>query len=143
LVPGCSCRLEACFTLLFSAAFYQPQPGKYHYGNIDADMFDHYCAYHTKPAPRGLQYNGRYAQPIATRQFLQCTDVPYTDLRDPHHPPDHCLCIGHLLAAQASEKVNNREKARAYYEQLTRLANSTAAQRPELEIARLYLKKEK
>ncbi|HMI78334.1 MAG TPA: hypothetical protein VK484_06045, partial [Ferruginibacter sp.] len=46
-------------------------------------------------------------------------------------------------AAQASEKINNREKAKYYYSQLTAVANSSAAARPELGTARLFLKNEK
>jgi len=46
-------------------------------------------------------------------------------------------------AAYASEKINNNEKAKYYYTQLTTVANSTAAGRPELETAKMYLKKGK
>ncbi|MEP7165867.1 MAG: hypothetical protein ABI741_14290 [Ferruginibacter sp.] len=45
-------------------------------------------------------------------------------------------------AASASEKINNIEKASSYYLQLTNMANSPNAGRPELEIARSFLKKE-
>ena len=44
-------------------------------------------------------------------------------------------------AALAGEKINNIEKAKYYYGQLTAIANSPAANRPELETARLFLKK--
>ncbi|HMK03352.1 MAG TPA: hypothetical protein VK489_04140, partial [Ferruginibacter sp.] len=44
-------------------------------------------------------------------------------------------------AAQASERINNKEKAKLYYTQLTAVTNSTASARPELETARLFLKK--
>lgn len=46
-------------------------------------------------------------------------------------------------AALASERSNKVEKATYYYQQLTAIANSPDANRPELEIARLFLKKEK
>jgi tetratricopeptide (TPR) repeat protein len=44
-------------------------------------------------------------------------------------------------AALASERINNTEKAKYYYEQLLAVANSSDASRAELEHARLYLKK--
>ncbi len=44
-------------------------------------------------------------------------------------------------AAVASEKNNNTEKAKYYYGLLTAIANSPAANRPELEKARLFMKK--
>ena len=44
-------------------------------------------------------------------------------------------------AGSASEKNNNVEKATHYYQQLIRVANSPGANRPELETARLFLKK--
>ena len=46
-------------------------------------------------------------------------------------------------AALASEKINNAEKATYYYQQLTIVANSTTAKRPELVAAQLYLKRKK
>ena len=44
-------------------------------------------------------------------------------------------------AALAAERFNNSGKANAYYHQLTSIANSTNSSRPELEAARLFLKK--
>ncbi|GAB2812411.1 tetratricopeptide repeat protein [Ferruginibacter profundus] len=44
-------------------------------------------------------------------------------------------------AALACEKINNTEKAKYYYNQLLVLANSPAATRPEMERAKLFLKK--
>jgi tetratricopeptide (TPR) repeat protein len=46
-------------------------------------------------------------------------------------------------AGLASEKTNNIEKAKYYYQQLALNATSPGANRPELEKARLFLKKEK
>ena len=46
-------------------------------------------------------------------------------------------------AAIAAERGNNFEKANTYYQQLTSIAYSTNSNRPELETARLFLKKEK
>jgi tetratricopeptide (TPR) repeat protein len=46
-------------------------------------------------------------------------------------------------AGLASERTNNIEKAKYYYQQLTAIANSPDANRPELKIARFFLKKEK
>ena len=46
-------------------------------------------------------------------------------------------------AGLASKRTNNIEKATYYYRQLTAIVNSPNANRPELEIARLFLKKEK
>jgi tetratricopeptide (TPR) repeat protein len=46
-------------------------------------------------------------------------------------------------AGLAAEKSGNREKANSYYMQLTTVANSPAANRPELERVRSFLKKEK
>ncbi|MEO6729904.1 MAG: hypothetical protein ABIN01_01715 [Ferruginibacter sp.] len=46
-------------------------------------------------------------------------------------------------AGLASEKANKSEKAKYYYQQLTTIANSPKSNRPELEMARLYLKKGK
>ena len=46
-------------------------------------------------------------------------------------------------AGLASERINNTEKATYYYQQLRAVANSPGANRPELEIAKLFLKKEK
>ena len=46
-------------------------------------------------------------------------------------------------AGLASEKINNVEKATYYYQQLTAIANSPAANRPELGMAKLFLKREK
>ncbi|MDB5022416.1 MAG: hypothetical protein JWP78_171 [Mucilaginibacter sp.] len=46
-------------------------------------------------------------------------------------------------AGVASEKTDNMEKAKYYYQQLTAIANSPGANRIELENARLFLKKEK
>ncbi|MBC7829961.1 MAG: tetratricopeptide repeat protein [Chitinophagaceae bacterium] len=45
-------------------------------------------------------------------------------------------------AAVAAEKYNNLEKATTYYQQLTAIANSTGANRPELDSARMFLKKQ-
>jgi hypothetical protein len=45
-------------------------------------------------------------------------------------------------AAVACEKINNIDKAGYYYKQLLAIANSSNANRPELEKARLFLKKE-
>ncbi|MGG9962436.1 hypothetical protein [Ferruginibacter sp. SUN106] len=45
-------------------------------------------------------------------------------------------------AGLASEKINNAEKAKYYYQQLTVVSNSATAKRPELEKAKLFLKKE-
>jgi tetratricopeptide (TPR) repeat protein len=44
-------------------------------------------------------------------------------------------------AGLASEKINNTAKAKYYYQQLMTIANSPAAKRPELELAKLFLKK--
>jgi tetratricopeptide (TPR) repeat protein len=44
-------------------------------------------------------------------------------------------------AAIAAEKSNNNEKAKEYYKQLITIANSTSAERIELEKAKIYLKK--
>jgi hypothetical protein len=44
-------------------------------------------------------------------------------------------------AGLASERTNNVEKVKYYYQQLRAIANSPDANRPELEIARLFLKK--
>ena len=44
-------------------------------------------------------------------------------------------------AGLASEKINNGEKAKYYYKQLTDIANSPDATRSELETAKLSLKK--
>ena len=44
-------------------------------------------------------------------------------------------------AASAAEKSNNFKKANDYYRQLTGIANSSGSNRPELETAKLYLKK--
>ena len=46
-------------------------------------------------------------------------------------------------AGLASEKINNVEKAKYYYQELTDIANSPTANRPELDFAKLFLKKEK
>jgi Tetratricopeptide repeat len=46
-------------------------------------------------------------------------------------------------AGLAAEKCNNFEKANTYYRQLIDIANSKDSNRPELEIAALFLKKEK
>ena len=46
-------------------------------------------------------------------------------------------------AALAAEKSNNFTKAATFYRQLAGIANSTAADRPELETAKLFLKKDK
>ncbi len=46
-------------------------------------------------------------------------------------------------AALASEKINNIEKAKYYYNQLTAIANSPDANRHELETAKSFLKNEK
>lgn len=46
-------------------------------------------------------------------------------------------------AALAAERGNNFEKANTYYRKLTSIANATDSNRPELETARLFLKKEK
>ena len=46
-------------------------------------------------------------------------------------------------AGLAAERSNNLEKANFYYQQLTGIANSTNSNRPELEAARLFLKKQK
>ncbi len=46
-------------------------------------------------------------------------------------------------AGLASEKIKNNEKATHYYDQLLAIASSPNANRPELEMARLFLKKEK
>jgi hypothetical protein len=46
-------------------------------------------------------------------------------------------------AAQAATKSNNIEKAAHYYSQLVSIANATGSNRPELETAKLFLKKEK
>lgn len=46
-------------------------------------------------------------------------------------------------AALAAERGYNLEKANTYYRQLTSIANSSDSNRPELETARLFLKKEK
>ncbi len=43
----------------------------------------------------------------------------------------------------AAEKSNDLEKANFYYQQLTAIANSTNSNRPELEAAKLFLKKQK
>gem|GEM_PF-5996846 len=44
-------------------------------------------------------------------------------------------------AAVAAEKSNNIEKAIFYYQQLTAVSNTINSTRPELEAARLFLKK--
>lgn len=44
-------------------------------------------------------------------------------------------------AGMACEKINHVAKARYYYQQLTTIANSPESNRPELEVARLFLKK--
>ncbi len=46
-------------------------------------------------------------------------------------------------AASASERMNNNEKTTYYFQQLTSVANSADASRPELATARLFLKKVK
>lgn len=46
-------------------------------------------------------------------------------------------------AGLASEKMNDMDKAMHYYQQLTLIANSPSANRPELEMARAFLKKGK
>jgi hypothetical protein len=46
-------------------------------------------------------------------------------------------------AALAAERSNNFKKANYYYQQLADIANSTDSNRPELEAARLFLKKQK
>jgi tetratricopeptide (TPR) repeat protein len=46
-------------------------------------------------------------------------------------------------AGLSGERSGNVEKANYYYQQLTAIANSPDASRPELEIARKFLKKEK
>jgi len=46
-------------------------------------------------------------------------------------------------AALAAERSNNFEKANTYYRQLTENANSPDSNRPELETAKLFLKKHK
>jgi tetratricopeptide (TPR) repeat protein len=50
---------------------------------------------------------------------------------------------GLYAAGLAAERSDNFEKANAYYQQLTAIANSTNSNRPELEAARLFLKKQK
>ena len=42
-------------------------------------------------------------------------------------------------AGLASERINNVEKAKYYYQQLTAIANSPTANRPELKMARQFL----
>ena len=49
---------------------------------------------------------------------------------------------GLYAAALASERLNNTEKATYYYRQLIAVANTGTATRPELEKAKLFLKKE-
>ena len=46
-------------------------------------------------------------------------------------------------AGLAAEGSNNPEKANSYYQQLTNIANSINSNRPELETAKLFLKKQK
>jgi len=46
-------------------------------------------------------------------------------------------------AALAAERSNDLEKANSWYQQLTSIANSSNSNRPELEAARLFLKKQK
>ena len=46
-------------------------------------------------------------------------------------------------AGLAAERSDNLEKANSYYQQLTNIANSIDSNRPELEAARLFLKKQK
>ncbi len=46
-------------------------------------------------------------------------------------------------AGLASKRINNTDKATYYYRQLTAIANSPNASRPELDMAKLFLKKEK
>ena len=46
-------------------------------------------------------------------------------------------------AGLASERIGNIEKAKYYYQQLTAVANSPTANRPELVMAKLFLKREK
>ena len=46
-------------------------------------------------------------------------------------------------AGLAAERSGNLEKANYYYQQLTAIANSVDSNRPELEAARLFLKKQK
>ncbi|MDQ3681875.1 MAG: hypothetical protein M3352_02230, partial [Bacteroidota bacterium] len=46
-------------------------------------------------------------------------------------------------AALAAERSNNLEKANSWYQQLISIANSTNSNRPELEAARLFLRKQK
>jgi hypothetical protein len=46
-------------------------------------------------------------------------------------------------AALAAERSNNLEKANYYYQQLADIANSTDSNRPELEAARIFFKKQK
>jgi tetratricopeptide (TPR) repeat protein len=50
---------------------------------------------------------------------------------------------GLYCAGLAAERSNNFEKANSYYQQLTDIANSNNSNRPELEAARLFLKKQK
>jgi len=60
------------------------------------------------------------------------------DLKE--HPNRFNGLYGAGLAAEGS---NNLEKANSYYQQLTNIANSINSNRPELEAARLFLKKQK
>jgi hypothetical protein len=46
-------------------------------------------------------------------------------------------------AGLASERISNIEKAKYYYQQLITIANSPAANRPELDMAKSFLKKQK
>jgi tetratricopeptide (TPR) repeat protein len=50
---------------------------------------------------------------------------------------------GLIWCRLASERINNIEKAKYYYQQLTDIANSSTANRPELEMAKLFLKNKK
>ena len=50
---------------------------------------------------------------------------------------------GLYCAGLAAQRSNNFEEANIYYQQLTSIANSTNSNRPELETARLFLKKQK
>ncbi len=45
-------------------------------------------------------------------------------------------------AGLSAARINNIEKAKYYYRQLVAIANSPDANRPELELARLFLKNE-
>ena len=48
---------------------------------------------------------------------------------------------GLYYAGLAAERSNNFEKAKTYYQQLMNVVNSTNSNRPELEMARLFLNK--